>query len=154
MQGYRMKNWMYSLRGRGQIRMPPCCLSRRHIEHRENYVYPWRCLLEKGERFSAEELRDRVNDGPCKRYERMEEKRMDEKNYMMGLYQQRPRVGIEMSGVLSYTEDCLRCNSQNIIKMVMDGVEKLKPKKDWNEGFAGRVVVTVELLGDLEGDKA
>ena len=35
---------------------------------------------------------------------------MDEKNYMMGLYQQRPRVGIEMSGVLSYTEDCLRCN--------------------------------------------
>jgi len=40
MQGYRMKNWMYSLRGRGQIRMPPCCLSCRHIEHRENYVYP------------------------------------------------------------------------------------------------------------------
>lgn len=55
MQGYRMKNWMYSLRGRGQIRMPPCCLSCRHIEHRENYVYPWRCLLEKGERLSAEE---------------------------------------------------------------------------------------------------
>ena len=47
---------------------------------------------------------------------------MDEKNYMMGLYQQRPRVGIEMSGVLSYTEDCLRCNSQDIIKTVMDGV--------------------------------
>lgn len=62
---------------------------------------------------------------------------MDEKNYMMGLYQQRPRVGIEMSGVLSYTEDCLRCNSQDIIKTVMDGVEKLKPKKDWNGGFAG-----------------
>lgn len=71
MQGYRMKNWMYSFRGRGKIRMPPCCLSCRHIEHRENYVYPWRCLLEKGERLSAEELRDRVNDGPCKRYERM-----------------------------------------------------------------------------------
>lgn len=79
---------------------------------------------------------------------------MDEKNYMMGLYQQRPRVGIEMSGVLSYTEDCLSCNSQDIIKTVMDGVEKLNPKKDWNGGFAGRVVVTVELLGDLEGDEA
>ena len=34
--------------------------------------------------------------------------------------------------------------------MVMDGVEKLKPKKDWNGGFAGRVVVTAELLVDLE----
>ena len=77
MQGYRMKNWMYSLRGRGQIRMPPCCLSCRNIEHRENYVYPWRCLLEKGERLSAEELRDRVNDGPCKRYERMEGQKND-----------------------------------------------------------------------------
>ena len=71
MQGYRMKNWMYSFRGHGQIRMPPCCLSCRHIEHRENCVYPWRCLLEKGERLSAEEMRDRVNGGPCKRYERM-----------------------------------------------------------------------------------
>ena len=72
----------------------------------------------------------------------------------MGGIEERARVGIEMSGVLSYTEDCLSCNSQDIIKTVMDGVEKLKPKKDWNEGFAGRVVVTVELLGDLEGDEA
>lgn len=38
----------------------------------------------------------------------------------------------------------------NMKRTIMDGVEKLKPKKDWNEGFAGRVVVTVELLGDLE----
>lgn len=33
------------------------------------------CRGEKGERLSAEDLRDRVNDGPCKRYERMEGKK-------------------------------------------------------------------------------
>lgn len=72
MQGRRMKNWVYSFRGRGQVRMPPCCLSCRHIEHRENYVYPWRCLLEKGGRFSGAELERRLLEGPCERYERKE----------------------------------------------------------------------------------
>lgn len=37
-----------------------CCLNCVHLEHRPNYVYPYRCLLNKAERFSAEELGDRV----------------------------------------------------------------------------------------------
>ena len=48
------------------------CLSCVHLEYRKNYVYPFRCLLERGERFSGAELERRMNEGPCERYERKE----------------------------------------------------------------------------------
>lgn len=58
--------------GNGKIMLCMGCLSCVHLEYRKNYVYPFRCLLERGERLSAEELRDRMNEGQCKRYERKE----------------------------------------------------------------------------------
>lgn len=59
-------------RGNGKIMLCMGCLSCVHIEYRKNYVYPWRCLLERGERFSSAELERRMNEGPCERYERKE----------------------------------------------------------------------------------
>lgn len=58
--------------GNGKIMLCMGCPSCVHIEYRKNYVYPWRCLLERGERFSGAELERRMAEGPCERYGRKE----------------------------------------------------------------------------------
>jgi hypothetical protein len=36
--------------------MQDCCLTCKNLEYRKNYVYPYRCLKHKAERFSEKEL--------------------------------------------------------------------------------------------------
>ena len=36
--------------------MQDCCLTCKNLEYRKNYVYPYRCLKHRAERFSEEEL--------------------------------------------------------------------------------------------------
>lgn len=36
--------------------MQDCCLTCKNLEYRNNYVYPYRCLKHKAERFSDKEL--------------------------------------------------------------------------------------------------
>ena len=36
--------------------MHDCCLICKHLEYKKNYVYPYRCLKHKAERFSEQEL--------------------------------------------------------------------------------------------------
>lgn len=50
--------------------MQDCCLTCKKLEYRKNYVYPYRCLLNKAERFSEEELERRFFSGEeCKDFE-------------------------------------------------------------------------------------
>lgn len=47
-------------------------------------------------------------------------------------------------------ETDLRVNGEDMISMIDRLVEAAHPKTDHNSQFAGRVTITVELLGDLE----
>ena len=47
-------------------------------------------------------------------------------------------------------ETDLRVNGEDMIAMIDRLVEAAHPKTDYNNQFAGRVTITVELLGDLE----
>lgn len=47
-------------------------------------------------------------------------------------------------------ETALRVNGEDMIAMIDKLVEAAHPKTDYNNQFAGRVTITVELLGDLE----
>ena len=52
---------------RGGKLMQDCCLTCRNLEYRKNYVYPYRCLRNKAERFSEEEMERRIFSGEeCK----------------------------------------------------------------------------------------
>ena len=44
----------------------------------------------------------------------------------------------------------IRVNSEDMILMIDKLVAAAHPKTDYNNQFAGRVTITVELLGDLE----
>lgn len=41
--------------GGGRL-MQDCCLICKNLEYRKNYVYPYRCLKHKAERFSEKDL--------------------------------------------------------------------------------------------------
>lgn len=63
-------------------------------------------------------------------------------------------VTITRSGVAkicSWRETEIKVNDQNIVELLEEEIEKKKPVKDYDEGFAARVTIVVELLGDLEG---
>ena len=50
--------------------MQDCCLTCKSLEYRKNYVYPYRCLKHKAERFSEEELERMYFSGEeCKDFE-------------------------------------------------------------------------------------
>lgn len=50
--------------------MQDCCLTCKNLEYRNNYVYPYRCLKHKAERFSEKELERRYFSGEeCKDFE-------------------------------------------------------------------------------------
>lgn len=50
--------------------MQDCCLTCKNLEYRKNYVYPYRCLKHKAERFSEEELERRFFSGEeCEDFE-------------------------------------------------------------------------------------
>lgn len=67
---------------KGGTLMQDCCLSCRNLEHRKNYVYPYRCLKHKSERFSERELEQLCFSGEkCGDYEsrfRFEERSLDD----------------------------------------------------------------------------
>lgn len=49
--------------------MKNCCFTCKNLEYRKNYVYPYRCLLNKAERFSEEEMERRFFSEECKEFE-------------------------------------------------------------------------------------
>lgn len=50
--------------------MQDCCLTCKNLEYRKNYVYPYRCLKHKADRFSEDECLRRVMEGyKCDKYE-------------------------------------------------------------------------------------
>ena len=50
--------------------MQDCCLTCKNLEYRKNYVYPYRCLKHKAERFSEKELERRFFSGEeCEDFE-------------------------------------------------------------------------------------
>ena len=59
--------------------MQDCCLICKHLEYRKNYVYPYRCLKHKAERFSEQELErmcfpgEKCGDFEERRFECLEE---------------------------------------------------------------------------------
>lgn len=57
------------------------------------------------------------------------------------------------TGVVKIENGCeaeIRVNGEDMILMLDRLVAAAHPKTDWNNQFAGRVTITVELLGDLE----
>lgn len=53
--------------------MQDCCLTCKNLEYRKNYVYPYRCLKHKAERFSEKELERMCFSGEeCSEYEDMD----------------------------------------------------------------------------------
>lgn len=64
-------------------------------------------------------------------------------------------VKITRSGVVkvcTWRESEMTVNDQNILKTLEKEINLKKPEKNSNEGFAGRVTIIVELLGDLKGE--
>ena len=50
--------------------MQDCCFTCKNQEYRKNYVYPYRCLMNKAERFSEDECLRRVMEVyKCDKYE-------------------------------------------------------------------------------------
>ena len=62
-------------------------------------------------------------------------------------------IVITKAGVVSvrcrYEED-IKVNQDDLLSLLEEELEKIKPKRDVEGKFAGRVTITVELLGDLE----
>ena len=51
-------------------------------------------------------------------------------------------------------ETPLSVNSEDMIQEIQRLVKQIKPVTDWSERFAGRVTITVELIGDIQEDGA
>lgn len=50
--------------------MQDCCLTCKNLEYRKNYVYPYRCLKHKADRFSEKDLEHMCFSGEeCKDFE-------------------------------------------------------------------------------------
>lgn len=65
-------------------------------------------------------------------------------------------VKMTRSGVVkvcTWRESEMTVNDQNIIEQIEKEINLKKPEKDRDEGFAGRVTIIVELLGDLKDDQ-
>lgn len=63
------------------------------------------------------------------------------------------KISIEKSGVAEYTEDVLYINAEDIVAEAMNRVKMARPKQNYMGAFAARVCLSVELLGDMEGDQ-
>lgn len=63
------------------------------------------------------------------------------------------KISVEKSGVAEYTEDVLYINAEDIVAEAMNRVKMAHPKKNYMGAFAARVCLTIELLGDMEGDQ-
>lgn len=64
-------------------------------------------------------------------------------------------VKVTRSGVVkvcTWRESEMTVNDQNILETLEKEINLKKPEKDSDEGFAGRVTIIVELLGDLKGE--
>lgn len=61
---------------------------------------------------------------------------------------QRPCITIERSGVIDLSGDMLGCNTENLLDTIKEEVDAAGCKKDWDSRFAGRIGITLELLGD------
>ena len=67
---------------------------------------------------------------------------------------QMPReLTVSATGVVKIENGCeaeIRVNGEDMILMIDKLVASAHPKTDYNNQFAGRVTITVDLLGDLE----
>lgn len=65
-------------------------------------------------------------------------------------------ITVTRAGVvqLPWGELQLMVNSDMVMSEIKEKICELRPKYDCNGNFAGRVTITVELLGDLEEDDA
>lgn len=52
--------------------------------------------------------------------------------------------------ICSWRETEIAVNDQDMVELLEKEIEKKKPVKDYDNGFAARVTMIVELLGDLE----
>lgn len=63
---------------------------------------------------------------------------------------------VSATGVVKIDHLCeteIRVNGDDMILMIYKLVADAHPKRDFNSQFAGRVTITVELLGDMEDEK-
>ena len=58
------------------------------------------------------------------------------------------RTGV--TEIKSWADTQIKVNSEDVVYLLEKEIEKAAPKRDYNEAFAARVTITVELLGDLE----
>lgn len=63
------------------------------------------------------------------------------------------KIRIEKSGVAEYTEDVLYINAEDIVSEAMNRVKMARPKTNYMGAFAARVCLTIDILGDMEGDQ-
>lgn len=63
------------------------------------------------------------------------------------------KITIEKSGVAEYTEGTFTINSEDIVSEAMNRVKMARPKTNYMGAFAARVCLTIEILGDTEGDQ-
>ena len=61
------------------------------------------------------------------------------------------KITVEKAGVAEYSENQLCLNSEDIVAEIMNKVKMVRPKQNYMGAFAARVTMTIELLGDLEG---
>lgn len=62
-------------------------------------------------------------------------------------------LNVSATGVVKIKNGCeaeISVNGEDMILMIDKLVAAAHPKTDYNNQFAGRVTITVELLGDLE----
>jgi hypothetical protein len=76
-RSYRMSGLRFA-RGsaKGGKLMQDCCFTCKNLEYRKNYVYPYRCLKHKADRFSEKDLEHMCFSGEeCKDYEDMDRRK-------------------------------------------------------------------------------
>ena len=59
-------------------------------------------------------------------------------------------ITVAASGVTCITSDTIFVNDENLVRQIDRAIGCVHPKTDANNQFAARVIITVELLGDLE----
>lgn len=58
-------------------------------------------------------------------------------------------IEVEATGVVAIGYDNITINSEDALSAVRSAVEKANPARSYSGEFAGRVAITVELLGDI-----
>lgn len=59
-------------------------------------------------------------------------------------------IEVEAAGVVNVGYDNITINSEDALAALRHAIEKANPAMNYNGDFAGRVTVSIELLGDIE----